>query len=89
MKFNILPQMPSYSCHQEWFCQKCAEIQVQATSSLERGKPLWMKLEAVLLYVSGMFMNSIAMHLAVSPQAILNWIRNWIRDLAQDHYELW
>jgi transposase len=42
-----------------------------------------MKLEAVLLYISGMSMNAIAMHLDVSAQAILN----WIRDFARDHYE--
>ena len=39
--------------------------------------PLWMKLEAVLLYMSGMSMNAIAALLAVSAQSILNWVRDF------------
>ena len=45
----------------------------------ERGKPLWMKLDAVLLYLGGMSMNAIANHLNVSTQAILNWIRDFAK----------
>jgi len=48
-----------------------------------RGKPLWMKLEAVLLYVNGMSFNAIGKHLGVSAQALLN----WVRDFAKNNYE--
>jgi transposase-like protein len=46
---------------------KCKSCQYQFTNpSKERGKPLWMKLEAVLLYMSGMSMNATAKLLGVS-----------------------
>lgn len=35
-----------------------------------------MKLEALLLYISSMSMNTIAKHLNVSAQSILNWVRD-------------
>ena len=37
-----------------------------------------MKLEAVILYCSGMFINSIGKVLNVSTQTILNWIRAFV-----------
>ena len=65
---------------QRWKCKDCG---FQFTRLAPRGKPLWMKLEAVLLYMSGMSMNAIAAVLAVSAQSILN----WVRDFAQANYE--
>ncbi|MEN9216255.1 MAG: IS1 family transposase [Gloeomargarita sp. HHBFW_bins_162] len=57
---------------------KCKNCHYQfTTTNLDRGKPLWMKLEAVLLYVSGLSMNAIAQMLDVSAQSILNWIRDF------------
>ncbi|AGF51677.1 transposase [Synechocystis sp. PCC 6803] len=63
---------------------KCKSCQYQFTNlSKERGKPLWMKLEAVLLYMSGMSMNATAKLLGVSTQSVLN----WIRDFGEANYE--
>jgi transposase len=57
---------------------KCKSCNYQFTQAMtERGKPLWMKLDAVLLYLGGMSMNAIANHLNVSAQAVLNWIRDF------------
>jgi len=65
-----------FACGQQRY--KCKACNYQFTqTSLERGKPLWMKLEAVLLYMSGMSMNAIGKHLNVSAQAILNWVREF------------
>ncbi|RMD71289.1 MAG: IS1 family transposase, partial [Cyanobacteria bacterium J149] len=47
------------------------------------GKPMWMKLETVIRYCSGMSMNSMAKLLNVSAQTILN----GIRALALENYE--
>ncbi|MBE9195207.1 IS1 family transposase [Synechocystis sp. LEGE 06083] len=63
---------------------KCKSCQYQFTNiSKERGKPLWMKLEAVLLYMSGMSMNATAKLLGVSTQSVLN----WVRDFGEANYE--
>jgi transposase-like protein len=65
-----------FACGQQRY--KCKACNYQFTQiSLERGKPLWMKLEAILLYMSGMSMNAIGKHLNVSAQAILNWVREF------------
>jgi transposase-like protein len=46
---------------------KCKDCSYQFTNlSKERGKPLWMKLEAVLMYLSGMSMNATGKLLGVS-----------------------
>ncbi|WP_282560900.1 IS1 family transposase [Trichothermofontia sichuanensis] len=59
---------------------KCKSCHYQfTTEKLERGKPLWMKLEAVLLYISGLSLNAIAENLDVSAQAVLNWVRDFAR----------
>ena len=58
---------------------KCKNCNYQYTrETIERGKPLWMKLEAILLYSSGMSLNAIGKHLNVSAQAILNWVRTFL-----------
>ena len=63
---------------------KCKQCNYQFTSfSQERGKPLWMKLEAVLMYLSGMSMNAAAKILGVSAQSVLN----WVRDFGEANYE--
>lgn len=57
---------------------KCKHCNYQFTKrSQERGKPLWMKLEAVLMYLSGMSMNAAAQILGVSAQSVLNWVREF------------
>jgi insertion element IS1 protein InsB len=53
-------------------CQQCG---YQFTRTTPRGKPFTMKINAVLLYLSGVSMNRIAFLLRVSAQAVLNWIR--------------
>ena len=63
---------------------KCKECQYQFTNlSTERGKPLWMKLEAVLMYMNGLSMNATAKLLGVSAQSVLN----WVRDFGEANYE--
>ena len=47
----------------------------QFTRTTPRGKPLAMKVHAVLLYLSGISMHRIAFLLRVSAQSVLNWIR--------------
>lgn len=65
---------------QRWKCKGCG---FQFTRMEPRGKPLWMKLEAALLYMNGMSLNSIGVLLAVSAQSVLN----WVRDFALANYE--
>jgi transposase len=60
-------------------CKQCGR---QFTRTTPRGKPLSMKITAVLWYLSGLSMNRIAFLLRVSAQAVLT----WIRALAQ-HYQ--
>ena len=55
-------------------CQPCG---YQFTRTTPRGKPLTTKINAVLLYLSGLSMNRIAFRLRVSAQAVLNWIRTF------------
>jgi transposase len=65
---------------QRWKCKGCG---FQFTRMEPQGKPLWMKLEAALLYMSGMSLNAIGTILDVSAQSILN----WVRDFALANYE--
>lgn len=64
--------------HQRFKCKNCNYQ--YTTEKLDRGKPLWMKLEAILLSCSGMSLNAIGKHLNVSAQSILNWVRTFARD---------
>jgi transposase-like protein len=60
---------------QRWQCKQCNH---QFRPDLpERGKPLWMKLESVLLYSSGMSLRAVAKHLQVSVQSILVWVKDF------------
>ena len=61
-------------------CKQCGH---QFTRTTPRGKPLAMKINAVLWYLSGVSMNRIAFLLRVSAQAVLTWIRT----LAQQYQE--
>ncbi len=57
-------------------------MRLQFTRTTPRGKPLKIKINALLCYLSGISMNRIAFLLRVSAQAVLI----WIRALAQ-HYQ--
>jgi insertion element IS1 protein InsB len=61
----------------------CRQCGYQFTRTTPRGKPLTMKVHAVLLYLSGISMNRIAFLLRVSAQSVLNWIRAF----ATEHYK--
>jgi transposase-like protein len=60
--------------------KQCKQCGYQFTRTTPRGKPLVMKVNAVLWYLSGMSMNRIAFLLRVSAQAVLTWIRDWATD---------
>lgn len=66
--------------HQRWKCKGCG---FQFTRLEPKGKPLWMKLLANLLYISGNSLNSIAQNLGVSTPSVLD----WVRDFARANYE--
>lgn len=53
-------------------CQQCG---YQFTRTTPRGKPLTMKINAVLWYLSGVSMNRIGFLLQLSAQSVLNWIK--------------
>ncbi len=61
----------------------CKQCGYQFTRTTPRGKPVVMKVHAVLLYLSGISMHRIAFLLRVSAQSVLNWLRTF----AQEHYE--
>jgi len=61
-------------------CQQCG---YQFTRTTPRGKPLAMKVHAVLLYLSGISMNRLACLLRVSAQSGLNWIRAFATEHAK------
>jgi insertion element IS1 protein InsB len=63
--------------------KRCKQCGYQFTRMTPRGKPLALKVNAVLWYLSGMSMNRIAFLLRVSTQAVLTWIRTF----ATDYYE--
>ena len=56
-------------------CRPCGD---QFTRTTPRGKPLTMKVHAVLLYLSGISMHRIAFLLRVSAQSVRNWIRAFV-----------
>ena len=56
---------------------KCKECKFQFTRLTPKGKPAWMKALALLLYVSGSSLNSIARNLDVSTPTVLEWVRNF------------
>jgi len=50
----------------------CPQCEYQFTRTTPRGKPLTMKINAVLWYLSGVSMNGIGFLLRVSAQSVLN-----------------
>ena len=52
----------------------CRQCGYQFTRITPRGKPLALKVHAVLLYLSGMSMHRMAFLVRVSVQSVLNWI---------------
>ena len=54
--------------------KQCKQCGYQFTRTTPRGKPLKTKINAVLLYLSGISMNRIAFLLRVSAQTVLNWM---------------
>ena len=65
---------------QRWKCKSCG---FQFTRTIPRGRSAEIKIWAVLLYLNGMSMNSIAKLLKVSTPAVLKWIKKF----AQENYE--
>ena len=63
--------------------KQCKQCGYQFTRTTPRGKPLAMKINAVLWYLSGMSMNRIAFLLRVSAQAVLTWIRGFAKDYCE------
>jgi transposase-like protein len=63
--------------------KQCKQCGYQFTRTTPRGKPLALKVNAVLWYLSGMSMNRLACLLRVSAQAVLTWSRTF----AKDYYE--
>jgi insertion element IS1 protein InsB len=59
--------------------KQCKQCGYQFTRTTPRGKPLPTKINAVLLYLSGISMNRIAFLLRVSAQAVLTWLRTFAR----------
>ena len=60
--------------------RKCKDCGFQFTRMKPKGKPLQMKLLAVVLYLSGMSMNSIAYLFKVSDVAVLKWLRQFAKE---------
>ena len=60
--------------------KRCKQCGFQFTRTTPLGKPLTMKINAVLWYLNGMSMHRIAFLLRVSTQAMLTWIRTLATD---------
>lgn len=56
---------------------KCKECGFQFTRADAKGKPPQTKCLAVILYVTGLSLRSIASILCVSPKAVLDWVRSF------------
>jgi len=59
---------------QRWQCKKCKH---QFTLHLPRGKKQEVKVLAVLLYMMGVSMNSIAKLIGVATKTVLEWVRDF------------
>ena len=64
---------------QRYLCKACG---LTFTDTPPRGKPLALKVAAVLLYVSGLSMNRTAKLLGVSTPSVMSWIEQFARDHA-------
>ena len=65
---------------QRYRCKGCG---LNFTDTPPRGMPLRMKVEAVLLYVSGLSMNRTAKLLGVSTPSVMTWIEQFAKAYAQ------
>jgi transposase len=65
---------------QRYRCRSCG---LNFTDTPPRGKPLALKVTAVLLYVSGLSMNRTAKLLGVSTPSVMAWIEQFAKDHAQ------
>ena len=65
---------------QRYLCKGCG---LNFTNTPARGKPLALKAAAVLLYVSGLFMNRTAQLLGVSTPTIQAWLEQFAQAYAQ------
>ena len=65
---------------QRYRCKACG---LNFTDTPPRGKPLQMKVTAVLLYVSGLSMNRTAKLLGVSTPTVMAWIEQFAKVYAQ------
>jgi transposase len=65
---------------QRYRCRACG---LNFTDTPPRGKPLALKITAVLLYVSGLSMNRTAKLLGVSTPSVMAWIERFAKDHAQ------
>ena len=64
---------------QRYRCRACG---LNYTDTPPRGKPLALKITAVLLYASGLSMNRTAKLLGVSTPSVMAWIERFARDHA-------
>ena len=65
---------------QRYLCKACG---LNFTDTPTRGKPLALKVAAVLLYVSGLSMNRTAKLLGVSTPSVMTWIEQFAKAYAQ------
>ncbi len=65
---------------QRYLCKACG---LNFTATPPRGKPLRVKVSAILLYVSGLSMNRTAKILGVSTPAVQGWIERFAEVYAQ------
>ncbi len=65
---------------QRYRCKACG---LNFTDTPPRGKPLALKVTAVLLYVSGLSMNRTAKLLGVSTPSVMTWIEQFAKDHAR------
>lgn len=61
------------SGQQRWKCKSC---HYQYTRLNQRGRPLWQKSLALLLYCHGMPLHRLATLLKVQPSTVLKWVRS-------------
>src|SRR5215212_7861147 len=71
---------------QRYLCKACG---LNFTDTPARGKPLALKVAAVLLYVSGLSMNRTAKLLGVSTPTIQAWLEQFAAAYAQKPEPLW
>lgn len=72
---------------QRWFCKEC-RYNFTKLEMPYKGKPVLMKALTILLYVSKMSIRGIGKLFGVSPTAILNWIREFAKNInEEDEFE--